>query len=137
MLFAANAHAQSVSSLWRGDRSNPDFVRPNLNDGKTYPEMTDDWTPAEWTESKGSTKAVIEGFYQGGLITDQYMQDNIPVIEVGPNFMHLSSRDKNRVAAYIDHVQGYTRGKPGMFYIYYPVAKKPFGVYTKRGLELQ
>lgn len=135
----AGGHAQMQSwqsRLWSGDRSNPDFVRPGLQDGKTYPHRKDDWQPAEWTESRGKVEAVVEGFYRNGLITGQNLDGKTPVIEVGDPFMKLSSRDMNRVSAYLDAAYGYTK-PTGMFYLHYPRAKKPFGVYTQSGLTLQ
>ncbi|MGQ0527173.1 MAG: hypothetical protein ACT4OY_03970 [Alphaproteobacteria bacterium] len=134
------AHAQlnaMQSRIFGGDRSNPDFVRPGLNDGKTWPAVKDEWTPDEWTENRGNPQAVVDGFYRNGLLVGQTSNGKTPVIEVGENFMKLSNRDMNRVAAYLDAAYGYTNNTGGMFFMHYGPAKKPFGVYTKNGLVLQ
>lgn len=120
----------------------PDFSKPGLYDGKTQHlaiyEM-DDWTPEVWTENRGTEKAVMDDLYIHGIITNQFFDDEVPVLEVGQHFMELSGNDKRRVAAYVDHVFGITGRSPnGMFMIQHEkYCDEPIGYYTKEGLFLQ
>ncbi|GJL86191.1 MAG: hypothetical protein DHS20C02_19660 [Micavibrio sp.] len=118
-----------------------DDVRPYLNDSK-IPHNTqwdnDDWKPEDWIASKGSAKRVIDGFYAANIITDQYVDDDIPILEVGQGFMELSELEKRRVVMFVDHAFQVTSAAPdGMFLIHHQKSDEPLGIYTKNGLQLQ
>lgn len=110
--------------------------------GGTIPQNTqwsqDGWHPLDWINDRGSAEAVIEGFYHADIIRDQDEDDDIPVLEIGPNFMELSPRDKRRVAHFIDFVYGITdQTDAGVFRIVHYHSCDPVGLYTKHGLQLQ
>jgi hypothetical protein len=139
----------TIWGWWPWHYSHLDFNRRYLENGTTPQHSdweTDDWTPQVWTDARANPQEVMNGFYNAGIITDQYVDDGIPVIntghgvpvlEVGPNFLRLSDNDKRRVVAYVDSVAGITSHDDGMFYIRYNKGNKPLGIYTKYGLQLQ
>ena len=71
---------------------------------------------------------------------DQYFDDEIPVLEVGQNFLELGAQDKRRVVAFVDEIFGVTKfSQAGVILIYIQADKteKPVGVFTVQGLQLQ
>jgi hypothetical protein len=139
ILAAGPAGAQSIGKyIWGPPNTDP--VRPYLEEAKLphNSQWADDqWQPEDWIKARGgSAKAVIDGFYNAGIITDQYTDDDIPVLEVGNRFLELSDQDKRRVAMFVDDTFGITR-KSGLFLIYYNRHDTPVGVFTAQGLQLQ
>jgi hypothetical protein len=140
LAFAAQpALAQNLSKyIWGPPNTNP--VRPYLEEAKIphNSQWADDqWRPQDWIDSRGgSAAAVIDGFYESGIITDQYTDGDIPVLEVGQRFLELSDQDKRRVAAFVDETFGITR-QSGLFLINFHKNDTPVGVFTAQGLQLQ
>lgn len=132
------AQAQIGKYIWGPPNTNP--VRPYLEEGKMphNSQWSDHgWTPADWVASRGgSTKAVIDGFYSSGIVTDQYTDDDIPVLEVGQRFLDLSDQDKRRVTMFIDDAFKITQ-QNGLFLIYFKKYDTPVGLFTAQGLQLQ
>lgn len=119
---------------------NLDF-EPYLQNGK-HPHNSQwnekDWTPEYWAQQRSSDLQVLRGFYFSDVIRDQYFEDDIPVLEVGPNFYKLSGYDKIRVAKMFDSVYGITEGNEfGMYMLYDWKSEKPIGAYTRYGLQIQ
>lgn len=132
------AYAQTPGKFIWGP-PNVDPVRPYLQEAK-LPQNSqwaeDAWTPQDWIDSRGSAAAVIDGFYNAGIITDQYTDDNIPVLEVGQKFLELSDQEKRRVVAFMDDAFGVTENE-GIFMLYYYKHDVPVGVFGADGLQLQ
>lgn len=119
-----------------------DFVRPFLEEAKLPHNARwadDQWSPKDWIDSRaGSVRAVIDGFYRAEIITDQYFEDDIPVLEVGYGFLQLGTQDQRRVIAFMDEVFGVTKfSKPGVIHLLYEKNNRPVGVFTSKGLQLQ
>ncbi len=96
------------------------------------------WTPKEWvTMDGGRGLALIQKWYNVGILQDQYVDDDMPYLVVGPNFYHLSGSDKRRVMQTIDAVYQVTSLSPKMFYIEDSKTEKVIGYYTPKGLILQ
>lgn len=97
------------------------------------------WQPADWAvQYAGGAGEVIQGFYKTNILRDQYVDDDIPVLVVGPNFYHLSGYDKRRVVAMVDDFYKITTSKEnGMFMLEDWRSEKPIGLYTAHGLQLQ
>lgn len=57
-----------------------------------------DWNPAQWEGTGWDAKTVIEQFYAGRYLDNQY-RDRLgtPILVVGPNFYNLSYHDKRRI----------------------------------------
>lgn len=97
------------------------------------------WQPSDWAAQnpKGSA-GVIQGFYKARILHRQYMDDDVPVLEVGPNFYHLSGQDKRRVTDLINaEYQITTSRENGLFLVNDWRTGNPIGVYTSHGLQLQ
>ncbi len=115
-------------------------TRPYLENGKTPHNSqweNDAWTPQDWIEAKGSARAVMDGLYRNHVIIDKDLDDDVPEVEVGQNFMRLSGQEKRRVAAFVDHAYKITNKSPGMYVLVHAASDDPVGVYTKQGLQLQ
>ncbi len=116
--------------------------QPYLEDG-THPHNTqwDDkkWEPADWAAQRpNGSDDVIKGFYRAGVLSRQYMDDDMPVLEVGPGFYSLSGYDKRRVTRLIDdHYQITANHENAMFMLYDWRTRKPIGSYTAHGLQIQ
>ncbi|MCC6597554.1 MAG: hypothetical protein IT559_02045 [Alphaproteobacteria bacterium] len=140
------AQAQSVKAelaqfgKWIWGPPSADPTRPYL-EGARLPNNSqwaeDEWTPQAWIDSRGSAAAVIEGFYETDIITDQYTDGDTPVLEVGQRFLDLSGQDKRRVAAFFDDTFGITNTEKGLFLIRFEKRSVPVGIFTKQGLQLQ
>ena len=102
-----------------------------INLGQGFPEWDGPRDIREY-----AAKAVIDGFYSSGIVTDQYSDDDIPVLEVGQRFLELSDQDKRRVAMFIDDTFGITKAH-GLFLIYFHKHETPVGLFTSEGLQLQ
>lgn len=145
VLAPISGHAGSLSELgkyiWGPPKS--DFVRPYLEEAKLPHNSRwadDEWSPQDWIDSRGGNAVnVVNGFYEAGIISDQYIDDDIPVLEVGQGFLELGAQDKRRVVAFIDEVFGVTKyGDPAVIMIYFHDKKEtPVGVFNAQGLQLQ
>lgn len=114
---------------------------PHLENGK-HSHNTQwqgrDWYVEDWLSQSRSGLTLINGFYRANILKDQDVDDDIPVLVVGPEFYRLSGYDKRRVAHTVDVVYGITRGKPnGTFILKDWHTKLPIGIYTEYGLQLQ
>lgn len=143
LMMALPAQAEPKPTIWGWWPShwqNMDF-EPYLENGKDPHNTQWDrkiWKPADWVAQKGSTQDLLKGFYSAEILSDQYVDDDVPVLEVGPNFYHLSGFDKRRVARTVDEVYQITSSKPdGMFMLYDWRTKKAVGIYTAHGLQIQ
>jgi len=97
-----------------------------------------EWRPQDWARDPADIEAVIERFYRGDIIRRQTSEDDVPVLVAGQGFMALSSRDKRRVAAFMDYAYGITWGEnKTVLKIRHYEDKTPIGVYTQNGLQLQ
>ena len=120
---------------------NTDPTWPHLHDAKIPHNSqwdNDSWSPEDWVEAEGNVRNVIDGFYDSGIIVDQY-EDEVPVLEVGSRFLELSPRDQRRVVEFVDYAFKITESKPhGVFYIVAEGSRsKLLGLYTSHGLQLQ
>ena len=141
---AAPAHAEAkpwIWSWWPNHWKNQDF-QYHLENGK-HPHNSQWnkslWTPEHWTaRHDGNGERLIHDWYHAGIITGQYDEHDVPVVEVGPGFYRLGGEDKRRVAATIDHVYGITAmSDNSLFMLYDWNSKKPIGLYTRYGLQMQ
>lgn len=141
--FSSKAYAEPKPwgwSWWESHWDKLDFI-PYLEEGK-HPHNSQwnesNWRPEDWSAQRESALAVVKDFYHADIIRDQYIDDDMPVLEVGPGFYMLGGQDKRRVAAMVDHVYGVTTRKLfGTFLLYDWQTKKPIGSYTQYGLHLQ
>ena len=135
-------HVQDAEKYFFG-MPDVDFERRYFKDGKNPHNNQwngEDWHPEYWADAKGGVTEVIDGFYDAGIIVDQY-EDDVPVLEVGKPFLQLSPPDQRRVIAFVDYAFKITETKPhGIFYVVYDDVKHAqelIGVYTVNGLQLQ
>ena len=117
--------------------------QPYMNDATTPHNNqwdSENWHPEYWVEDKGSVTAVMDGFYDAGIIVEQY-EDEVPVLEVGKPFLQLSPMDRRHVVEFVDYAFKITEQKPhGIFYIVIDHKKKGkelLGIYTINGLQFQ
>lgn len=99
----------------------------------------ENWSPADWAAQRGgSGMKVLSGFYKADILRKQFIDDDIPVLEVGPGFYMLGGHDKRRVMEMVDSEFQITSGKlNGMFMIRDWKTKRDIGSYTAYGLQLQ
>ena len=118
-----------------------DETRPTLLEAKIPHNSQwadENWSPQEWIDDRGSAEAVIDGFYKSGIITDQYFDEDVPVLEVGDRFMDLSEQEQRRVTAFIDHVYNVTGSSAaGVYMIASHRRDDPIGLFSKQGLQFQ
>lgn len=147
MLFFLAAFVPSIASagglskyIWGPPQS--DFVRPYLETAKLPHNARwaeDEWISQDWVDARGGNPVdVVNGFYRAGIVTDQYFEDEIPVLEVGQGFIDLGSQDKRRVLAFMDEVFGVTKSEGvKVILVYSHKHNKLLGVFTAHGLQLQ
>ena len=141
-LFAHNAYAAEslLKYIW-GPPSHSD-VRPYLREAKLPHNSQwadDEWRPQDWIDSRGGSPVkVMNGLYESRVIKDQYFDGDVPVLEVGQEFLLLSTRDQARVLAFVDDVYKVTSTHPaGIISICLDHADQTIGVFTKDGLQVQ
>lgn len=128
-------------SWWPSHWLNQDF-EPHLDHPK-HPHNTQwnnkSWEPADWAAQRpGGSLEVIQGFYRANILRKQYVDDDMPVLEVGPNFYHLSGYDKRRVTKLVDDYYQITANHlNAMYMIRDGRTGEPIGNYTAYGLSLQ
>jgi len=125
--------------IWGPPDSDP--VRPYLETAK-IPHNSQweekGWTPQDWIDSRdGNAFTVVNGLYEAKIITDQYSDGDVPVLEVGQAFLDLSHQDKRRVTAFFDAVFGITKTGKGFFLIRFHKHSIPVGLFNAKGLQLQ
>lgn len=140
--FAAPAIAKKATkSQWRYTAGEKDDFTPYIGRqklGQRSHKDDDKWTPQDWIENEGDEKAIIRDFYEGGIITKQYVgRKNIPVLRVGEPFVRLSNFDQKRILAFVDYVFEITTStQDGMYFVYYEADdKEPLGLYNKHGFQ--
>lgn len=118
-----------------------DYERRYMFDGyqpHNYLYNNDEWSAQEWLKQR-SPQQLLDGFYQAGILTDQYEEDGIPAIEVGRTFMTLSSYDKVKVIKTLDAIYGVTEHHPaGTILVFYEEDDRdPVAVYSGNGVQFQ
>jgi hypothetical protein len=140
---ASNAFAEGKVWIWGWGPSHWESLdyEPYLQNGK-HPHNSQwdeiDWKTEYWEEQRSSELQVIRGFYFSDIIRNQYIEDDIPVMVVGPNFYKLSGYDKQRVTEMVDEAYGITASSMfGSYKLYDWSTEKPIGLYTRYGLQIQ
>ncbi len=118
-----------------------DFSKRYIADGKTpYNTQWDarDWEPQDWIDQRGNAMNLINGFYRAGILTDQYVDDEVPVLEVGRGFFDLGGEDQRRVLETVDVAYNITAAcRFGAFDIVSEESGDVVGHYTKYGAQFQ
>ncbi|PCJ98109.1 MAG: hypothetical protein COA45_08120 [Zetaproteobacteria bacterium] len=136
MVFAALSLSACSSKPWSGDDFKPYLGEQQIRQSSLW--EGDNWTPEDWLKEEGDEKRVMHDLYAANIVTDQYTDnDNIPVLEVGEQFMRMSGIDRYRVLQFMDHVFEITTSSPnGMFYVIYNLDDDdPVGLYNKHGFQ--
>lgn len=123
--------------LWEDTKA----FQPHLENAKhPHPAQwaTKDWYAEDWIAQRPSGLNLVQGFYTSDIIRDQDVDDDMPILIVGPNFYRLSGFDKRRVVTTIDTVYGVTRSQPQAAIVLRDWHTRcPVGVFTREGLSLQ
>lgn len=131
----------TIWAWWPDHWTNLDFKPYIDNPTQSHNGQWDqaNWKPADWAAQRGGENMkVISGFYQADIIRSQMVDDDIPVLVVGPAFYMLGGHDKRRVMETIDNEFRITSSKlNGMFMIRDWNTKRDIGSYTVYGLQLQ
>lgn len=127
-------------SWWPSHWDNLDF-KPYLNDPKipNNAQWNDDqWQPSDWADARGGVQPVVDGLFAANILVDVDAEPGDNEVEVGHNFMRLSSNDKRRVIAFVDHAYGITAADPeAVISVDYEETDEPIGLYNQAGLQLQ
>ena len=97
----------------------------------------DSWKPVDWADSAESAQAVIDNFYARRVLTDQFLNRDTPVLEVGQGFIDLSSQDQRRVVrfvAYAFDIDGLTGN--GAMQVQLDRKDAPVGLYNRGKVQL-
>lgn len=143
LMTAAPAQAEPkpwIWGWWPGHWQNLDFI-PHLENG-THPHNIQwdkvVWKSGDWIAQRESELELIHGFYTADILRDQYVEDDVPVLAVGPGFYMLGGHDKRRVTETIDDAYGVTTSRVyGMYRLVDERTDRPIGAYTKYGLQIQ
>ncbi len=138
--FSAHADPKFMDITWYSDHwVDQDFIPYYENGTDPHNNQWDKstWKPADWVEMNGNSgAALISQWQRVDILEGRDSENGAPVIDVGVNFYHLSSYDKGRVIATVDHVYNITKATPRMFYLRDPQTEKIIGYYSKAGLSL-
>ncbi len=136
----AQARSRSLWNWWGGHWSTVDF-QPYLGEQQIRQRSLwdgDTWTPEAWIKDAGDEKRIMRSLYDANILADQYTDgDNIPVLEVGENFIKLSGVDQIRVLKFVDHIFEISSSEEnGMFYVLYEKDDdEPMGLFNKYGFQ--
>ncbi len=136
----ANAGGIKSWGWWSNNWRSLDF-QPYLGDQKISQRSlwdNDTWSPEAWIKDAGDKRRIMRDLYAVNIIYRQYKdENNIPVLEVGDNFINLSNLDRSRVLRFVDYVFEITSSEEnGMFYVFYSKNnKEPLGLYNKHGFQ--
>ena len=122
---------------WEHTTFKPYLEKPVYPQNSQWDDKT--WEPADWGAQRADGEAeVIKGFFDVGIFKRQYVDNEVPVLEVGPRFYDLSGYDKRRVLRILDDQYKITAAhENGMFTLTDWRTRKPIGLYTVNGLQLQ
>ncbi len=121
---------------WQGLDFKPYLGNQKIGQGSLWDD--DAWTPEAWIKDAGDEKRIMRDFYATGIVVKQYKNgDNIPVLELGNQFIQLSGLDQRRILQFVDHVFNITKAEEnGMFFVVYSEADdSPMGIYNKYGFQ--
>ncbi|MCD8497398.1 MAG: hypothetical protein LRZ85_04540 [Alphaproteobacteria bacterium] len=138
------AHAESkyfFNMFWPARHFKDQDFRPYMQDPMLHQNRqwdSDGWSPQNWVHPGKSAEDVIDGFFRTGLLEEQDVNcDGIPTLKVGEPFLHLSYREQNRIAAFMDYAYGITSANSGgAYYLTYRRRADVIGVYTPSGLQM-
>ena len=146
LLVSASAQAKSKPNMFMWPQGHEVWedtkaFQPHLENGKhPHPAQwaTEDWYAEDWIAQRKSGMNLVQGYYTSDIIRDQDVDDDTPILVVGPNFYRLSGFDKRRVVTTIDVVYGVTQSQPAAAIVLRDWhTKRPVGIYTQQGLTLQ
>jgi hypothetical protein len=141
--MSSNAYAGPkpwIWSWWPSHWEDQDFKPYPDNPKHTHYSRFEenDWVPGDWISQRASGDRLIKELYVANILHKQYMDDDMPVLEVGPGFYKLGGRDKRRVLQTVDEVYQITAAKPyGLFMVHDWKTHKPIGAYTQYGLQMK
>lgn len=142
-IVTVSAHAGTGNWSWSKEHNNYMPRRhstPYLEHEKhlQIPQWNhDQWVAEDWISQRANEMDLINGWYRAKILDDQVIEDDRPVMVVGPNFYRLSGYDKRRVAHVVDVVYGITAQKEnGFFYLKDWKTDHEIGVFDKFGLRL-
>jgi len=91
----------------------------------------------QWDRMAEKPLADVSKLYKAGILKKQYFKRNMPTVEVGTNFYHLSGQDMEQVIRSFDTVHNYTAKDGRMIRILDGVTREEVGTYGPEGLILQ
>lgn len=144
---AARADSKIFGVWWPSHWHDQNFT-PYYDDDATLPHnaqwMGKDWTPTSWVQTDPQQGYnLVNTWHKAGILGNINLANNakkpfVSVVNIGPNFYHLSGFDKRRVMETFNAVYQVTATRsPAMFYVRDPSTGKIIGTFTKEGLTLE
>lgn len=139
------AEAKPIPLFWWSNHWEQQDFKPHMEDSQIshdYRWDSDEWTPNDWVARHGSKESAIGALKNANIIkdfddTNLFGQEKTPVLEVGYAFTQLSSRQKRRVAKFVDYAYNLsTKSAHSTMIIEDAKTNVPLGVYSKHGLQL-
>jgi hypothetical protein len=121
--------------IWEGQDFQPYLADQPIKNRIVWDR--DNWTPQDWIDDVGGdARYVMRDLFGYGILTRQYRDGEIPVLEVGEPYLRLSHTDRLRVLRFVDHIFEITKEPNGMFFVYLKdVDDEPLGTYGNRGFQ--
>lgn len=139
---AGNAQADSkilLNTFWPLGHSEAQDLQPYIDPPLIQHNLRykrENWQPQHWTAPNQDAQDVVQSLFDSGVLVERGEDcDDIPVLEVGEAFLHLSAREQIRIARLIDYAYGMTN-TGGMYYLTYRSSCQKIGVFTTRGLHM-
>lgn len=146
-MLSSAGEAQAARETWllsgceKTQLCRPDFqpYTQNAHHPHNHQWETRAWTPGDWAAQRNNDLLeLINDFYDADILRDQYMDGDLPVLEIGPNFYRLGHYDQRRITETIDAAYHVTsQPEAGFFMLYDWYTSKPIGIYDKHGLQMQ
>ena len=139
------AEAKPVPLFWWSNHWEQQDFKPHVEDSRIshdYRWESDEWAPRDWISRHGSTEGALDALKSANIIKDFddtsfWGKEKTPVLEVGYAFMQLSSRQKRRVAKFVDYAYNVSeKSSSGVMLLEDAKTNVTIGTYTKLGLQL-
>jgi hypothetical protein len=93
--------------------------------------------PKQWGNLKDDTLPNVDRLYTAGIFKKHYIKQNVPTLEVGVNFYHLSGADKRRAIISFNNMHNCLDNEASIINIVDGVTREIVGEYNSNGLFLQ
>lgn len=123
---------------WHWDWQEVQNFNPHLENSK-HPHnnqwANQNFRANDWFSQK-SPRELVSFYYNSQILHKINQDDDVTTVYVGPQFYRMSGHDKRRIVHTLDVANNYTSGGQALILRDWHT-KRPIGIYTQAGLQIQ